>query len=143
MESDDYADRSRRIIAHENTLENNRLQWMLIIQGFLLTALGSFYTPTIPSSIVICIAIVGAITSASSGFHLRHSRRAIAWTLQNFKDKHNDYSGPNVIGLDLRAGSRMDTIQCFLTPPYVLPLLFFVMWILIPCLLSATATSLP
>ena len=41
MTEDEYADRIRRIIQNENTLENNRLQWMLVIQGFLLTGLGA------------------------------------------------------------------------------------------------------
>ncbi len=134
MEDDKYADRIRKIIAHENELENNRLQWMLVIQGFLLAGLGASIKSCLITRISIIFAIIGFVTSFSVFIHLIHCRMAMQKTLNDFEEKFANYKGPKVIGLNM---SKLKWYHLgFLIPPYVLPPLFMIVWIVLPICLS-------
>jgi len=133
MNEDGYADRIRRIIQNENTLENNRLQWMLVIQGFLLTGLGASIKSDIIVSISIIFAIIGFVTSLSTFNHLIHCRMAMREASTEFKRKFPNYQGPKVIGLDV---GELKWYFRFFIPPYVLPVLFMVTWIALPLCLK-------
>ncbi len=94
MNDDDFADRIRSMIEHENTLENNRLNWLLVTQGLLFAAIGVALEPNVrPLFIRIC-SVAGLVTSLSAGIHLRHSRRAMNNLLENFKTRIPKYDGP-------------------------------------------------
>jgi len=133
MNEDEYADRIRRIIQNENTLENNRLQWMLVIQGFLLTGLGASIKSDIIVNISIIFAIIGFVTSLSTFSHLIHSRMAMHKASTEFKKKFPNYQGPKVIGLDV---GELKWYFRFIVPPYVLPVLFMVTWVAVPMCLK-------
>lgn len=129
MEVDDFADRIRSMIEHENTLENNRLNWLLITQGLLFAAVGVALESNVrPLFIYICSA-AGLVTSLSAGIHLRHGRRAMNDLLKKFKERIPDYGGPRVIGLDMQ--KDVSPVKRYLIPPYFLPWVFIVLWVVI------------
>ena len=59
----DYASVIRAMIRHENDVTNNRLTWMLVLQGFLLVASASFWK--IYWLPFVAIATLGILTSVS------------------------------------------------------------------------------
>lgn len=40
MTDDEFADRTRSVIEHENMLRDPRLNWLIVTEGFLVAALG-------------------------------------------------------------------------------------------------------
>lgn len=64
----DYASVIRAMIKHENEITNNRLTWMLVLQGFLFVAATSFWKiHWLPFA---AIATLGILTSVSAFYSL-------------------------------------------------------------------------
>ena len=135
MSIDTFAKETRKIIEHENSLENNRIQWMLIAEGLLFTAFGVLLQSNSLKGIAvklftIIISIAGIVIAYSCGVHLKHGRRAIENALKNFDEQRKDveYNGPSIIGLDV---TKLDNFERHSIPPYILPKTFVLAWIAI------------
>ena len=133
MKVDDYADKIRLLIEHENNLENNRIQWMLVIQGFLLAAFGTTLNSSFPNKIVFVFSVIGFITSLSTYAHLLQSRKAMNNAYEDFKSAYPNYNGPPVIGLEM---SKLPWYKRYIIPPYILPVLFMLIWMVLPLLIN-------
>jgi hypothetical protein len=132
----EYAEAVRTMIAHEDDLLNNRMNWLLVVQGLLFAALGSLKdsASTIPGLVYVLIA-VGFLISISSKVAFISSDRAIQ-NLLSYWDEHlkaanarwQDY--PPVFGAAIqdRALMRFDRL---LSPRTLLPWAFAVGWVVI------------
>ncbi len=129
MDAGEFADQTRSMIEHENTLENNRLNWLLIAQGLLFAAVGVAIQAKVNVIFVYICAVAGLTTGLSAGTHLRHGRRAMNDLLKEFKEKFPDYGGPWVIGLDME--EKLSPIERYIIPPYFLPWVFIALWVAI------------
>lgn len=126
MNVDDYADRIRGIINAENTIENNRMTWLLIIQGLLFASLSNLISGPSPNlTIVSLLAILGVLMSLSALLNLIHGRAAIHGNAKRFLEKFPAYDGPPVIGLD---PNKLNAVNRFYVPPFALPSLFTIGW---------------
>ena len=140
MDAEKFADGIRSMIEHENTLENNRLNWLLIAQGLLFAAVGVAIQAKVSVLFIYICAVAGFTISLSAGTHLRHGRRAMNDLLKEFKEKFPNFSGPPVIGLDMQ--EKLLRVERYLIPPYFLPWVFFGLWVAIVisanCLIPAS-----
>ena len=128
MDEETFADLTRSMIENENELENNRLNWLLIAQGLFFAAVGVAIETDVTVIFIYICAVAGLTTSISAGIHLLHSRQAIKDLHNEFKKKFPDYIGPRVIGLDPQ---KKSPIVRYLIPPYFLPWVFVVLWVVI------------
>ena len=133
MDMEQFANQTRSMIEHENTLENNRLNWLLIAQGLLFAAVGVVIQAKATVFFIYICAVAGLATSLSAGTHLNHGRRAMNDLLEEFKRKFPNYDGPQVIGLDMK--EKLSPIGRYIIPPYFLPWVFVVLWVAI-CFLA-------
>ncbi len=139
MDNDTYAIHIRSMIKHENILENNRLTWLLVSQGFLFAAVGVALESNVHILFIRICSIAGLLISVSAGLHLKHARRAMNDLLVDFKTKVPKYNGPPVIGLDME--KNISASERYLIPPYFLPCVFIGVWIAI--FLCAKSLVLP
>lgn len=132
----EYAEAVRTMIAHEDNLLNNRMNWLLVVQGLLFAALGSLKDAAspIPGLVYVLIAF-GFLISISSKIAFISSDRAIR-NLLAYWDEHlksanrrwQDY--PPVFGAAIhdRVLMRLDR---FLSPRNLLPWVFALGWLVI------------
>ena len=126
----------RGMIQHENDLLNHRIQWFLIINGFLLTATASLKTkPTNETLPMLAIlALVGFLVCISFWFSLGIGRRGVgrlADMWEHYRDlyyRHEPPSGCHQIGV---LGWRSTKWASRAAPWFALPILFSSVWILL------------
>ncbi len=140
MDAEKFANQTRSMIEHENTLENNRLNWLLIAQGLLFAAVGVAIQAKVNVIFIYICAVAGLTISLSAGTHLRHGRRAMNDLLKEFKEKFPDYGGPRVIGLDME---ELYPIERYIIPPYFLPWVFIALWVAISLLANWLVRAAP
>lgn len=124
MEQEKYYDTIRSMIHHETTLRNNRLTWMLALQGFLFAAYGVLWCKSLLA--IIVVGLTGLCTSLSICFGLNICSKAID-TLNKLGPQENDIQRgkwPPVIG-------HCQKKYRFFLPWKVLPLWFAGVWILL------------
>lgn len=131
-----YAEAVRTMIAHEDSLLDNRMNWLLVVQGLLFAALGSLKeaAPAIPGLVYVLIAF-GFLISIASKVAFISSDRAIQ-NLLAYWDEHlkaanqrwEDY--PPVFGAAIqdRTLMRLDRV---LSPRNLLPWAFALGWLVI------------
>ncbi|MHC4423814.1 MAG: hypothetical protein ACYSWR_03985 [Planctomycetota bacterium] len=141
MDAEKFADQTRSMIEHENTLENNRLNWLLIAQGLLFAAVGVAIQAKVSVIFIYICAVAGLTTSFSAGTHLRHGRRAMNDLLKEFKEKFPDYDGPRIIGLDME--EELSFRERYIIPPYFLPWVFIALWFAISLLANLLVRASP
>ncbi len=132
----EYAQAVREMIAHEDQLLNNRMNWLLVVQGLLFAALGSFKdaAPPVPGLVYVLIAF-GFLISVSSKVAFISSDRAVR-NLLAYWDEHlksanrrwQDY--PPVFGAAIHDSVVM-WLDSFLSPRNLLPWAFALGWIVI------------
>ena len=128
----DYAEAVREMITHEDDLLNNRMNWLLVIQGLLFAALDSVKDN--PGLLYVLIAF-GFLISISSKVAFIASDRAIR-NLLGYWDEHlkstnrrwQDY--PPVFGAAIDDSVFMK-LEPFFSPRSMLPWAFAVGWIVI------------
>jgi hypothetical protein len=135
--TDEYAEAVRSMIAHEDNLLNNRMNWLLVVQGLLFTALAGTFKEAvspIPGFVYVLIAF-GFLISISSKVAFISSDRAIRNLLgywhEHLKSTNRRWQDfPPVIGAAVheRALMRLDR---FLSPRNLLPWAFSLGWIVI------------
>ena len=132
----EYADAVRTMIAHEDDLLNNRMNWLLGVQGLLFAALGSLKdgAPLVPGLVYILIAF-GFLISISSKVAFISSDRAIRNVLANWnehlrstKQRWQDYPPVFAAAIHDRVLMGLDR---FLSPRILLPWAFALGWLVI------------
>lgn len=136
LKTHEYAEAVREMIAHEDNLLNNRMNWLLVVQGLLFAGLGSLADAAapIPGLVYVLIAF-GFLISISSKIAFISGERAIR-NLLGYWDDHltatngrwQDY--PPVFGAAIhdRTLVRLDR---FLSPQNLLPWVFALGWLVI------------
>ncbi|MBI4519198.1 MAG: hypothetical protein HY701_00050 [Gemmatimonadetes bacterium] len=120
------------MIAHEDDLLNNRMNWLLVIQGLLFTALDGLETK--PGLVYVLIAF-GFMISISSLISFVASERAIRNLLgywnKHLADKQRSWQDfPPVFGAAIDESFFM-TLDRFLSPRSFLPWAFALGWAVI------------
>jgi hypothetical protein len=127
--------RIRSMIQHENDLLNHRIQWFLIINGFLLTATATLKNKQLDEiRLMIIIAIVGLLVCISFWFSLGIGRRGVgrlADMWEHYRDlyyRHEQPAGCHQIGV---LGWRSNKWASKAAPWFALPIIFSAVWILL------------
>ena len=128
--------RIRIMIQHENELLNHRIQWFLIINGFLLTATASLkvQSSSDPKLMLIILAIVGLSICISFWFSLGIGRCGVgrlADMWEHYRDlyyRHEEPTGCHQIGV---LGWRSSKLAEVFSPWYALPWIFGGVWIVL------------
>ena len=127
-----YAQAVREMIAHEDELLNNRMNWLLVAQGLLFAALDSVQDT--PGLVYVLIAF-GLLIAISSKIAFIASDRAISnllayWDehLKSANQRWQDY--PPVFGaaIDSSVFMKLDSL---LGPRTLLPWAFMLGWVVI------------
>jgi hypothetical protein len=121
------ADIVRTMIFKENELINDRLTWLVTVQGLLFAALGFAWGKA--GALTALLGGVGIVVSISSFVGLMMAQQAVN-ELKKKWDHHkpDHYVGPDIIGLRSWSGGP---VLGFLAPWFILPLLFLAAWILV------------
>jgi hypothetical protein len=136
LKTHEYAQAVRTMIAHEDDLLNNRMNWLLVVQGLLFAALGSLadVSSSIPGLVYVLIAF-GFLISISSKVAFISGDRAIR-NLLAYWDEHlesanrrwQDYPPVFAAAVQDRMLMRLDS---FLSPRNLLPWAFALGWLVI------------
>ncbi|MBC6436161.1 hypothetical protein FM036_45250 [Nostoc sp. HG1] len=118
----------RSMIQCEEALLNNRISWLMTIQGLLFAGLGFAWDKKDAGGLIISFALLGILVSISARtvlpFYSKASRDLIAW----WDDyKPSDYTGPDVVGF---RASRSGVLW-LIRPWRALPFIFIAGWLLI------------
>jgi hypothetical protein len=130
----DVEGRIRSMIQHENDLLNHRIQWFLIINGFLLTATLKSKQIEVTKFMLIIISIVGSLVCFSFWFSLGIGRRGVgrlADMWEHYRDlyyRHEQPDGCHQIGV---LGWRSTWWASKAAPWFALPIIFSAVWILL------------
>ena len=135
--TDEYAEAVRSMIAHEDNLLNNRMNWLLVVQGLLFTALAGTFKEAvspIPGFVYILIAF-GFLISISSKVAFISGDRAIRNLLgywhEHLKSTNRNWKDfPPVFGAAVHEQTLM-RLDRFLSPRNLLPWAFALGWIVI------------
>ena len=133
-ESLKYYQLIRDYIIHEDTLINNRLSWLLTIQGLLFAAYGysirEISRTDDLNSLIHLLKILGLCTSFFGFTGICSAALAIKQLLKKYKQYKKDYpllkNLPDVTG----GGYQFVTILGSFTPLGI-PLLFLIVWLIL------------
>lgn len=134
----DVETRIRGMIQHENELLNHRIQWFLIINGFLLSATASLIAKLTSETafMLVILAVIGFLVCVSFWFSLGIGRRGVGRLADLWKDyrdlyyHHEEPTGCHQIGV---LGWKSNVWATRLAPWYLLPLIFGGVWALLIC----------
>jgi hypothetical protein len=115
----------RDMIVHESNLMNQRLTWMMQMNGFLFAALAFAWRDS--TQLVPVLAALGITTSLSimRSLYIAHSvcnALADQWE----KNKHSEYQGPGVIGHQTKK-----MLWSWTLPWFSLPFLLALSWVVV------------
>jgi hypothetical protein len=126
----DDADIVRQMIVHENELTNQRVQWLLTVQGLLFTALAFAWKDAKPLICPLCI--VGVAVSVATILNVYFATRAVERLVVGFDKRNPEYKGPPIIGGKLRIGSVLNLFS----PANLISIAMIVGWIIVLCKVS-------
>lgn len=119
----------RAMVEHENLLMNNRIQWFLTINGFLITAIFLSSRLAEKSILITLMALVGLAISLSFWLSLSTGRKAVGRLLSLWKDYRlraiPTFNETGVIGSRLLDGWN------YLAPWWALPPVLAVFWLIV------------
>jgi hypothetical protein len=123
----EYAAIIRSMIECENHLLNDRITWLVTIQGLLFAALGFAWDKKDTKGLITIFSLLGMMVSLSAWTSLNISNQArhelVRWWDAN---KPPDYQGPDVIGI--RAfGKGSERLR----PWRLLPFIFISGWMFV------------
>ncbi|MGD8560497.1 MAG: hypothetical protein PVF34_08810 [Gammaproteobacteria bacterium] len=128
MSEDEFTDRMRSMVQHENTMRDQRLNWLIASQGLLITALGFSWDKDV--ILVLSIAVVGLIFSVSIGANLYCNTLAIRTLADFWGNKLKDgYKGPGITAL--RSEDIKPSIITILYPWNILPGALAAFWLFV------------
>jgi hypothetical protein len=119
-----HAEILRKLVEHENTLQNFRLSWFLTSQSLLFAALG-FAWDKATTFVVGTLCIVGLATALSGLVALRLSDLAFKSLERWWSDNLIAYKGPP------RVGYEAGYFLYFAMPSRALPTVFALSWIVL------------
>jgi hypothetical protein len=124
----DYAAIIRSMIECENQLLNDRINWLVTIQGLLFAALGFAWDKKDTRGLIAIFSLLGMTVSLSAWTSLDISNQArrelVRWWDTN---KPPDYQGPDVIGIRAFGQSAVR----LLSPWRLLPFIFILGWVFV------------
>lgn len=108
--NENYSETIRQMIKHENEVRNQRTNWFLIIQGFLIAGLCDLSSNTNPndSSLVVFIIVIGIITAISFVYAAWRSELAINYALSCWKEFLGNVPEENYPPISLIAKEILD-----------------------------------
>lgn len=110
----------RNLIRHENEMINHRMNWFLVLQGFMFAGLAFAWDKS--TALCVVFSIVGALSSVSVGTLLRCGIKAIE-NLERMKPE-----GESVIGKNRDEANKLIH---FILPWNFIPVLMTLSWILL------------
>jgi hypothetical protein len=118
---------TRGLIYHESNLINQRLSWLLTIQGFLIAGVSFAVQHAKPLSWLF--PTVGLISSLSALFaiflaHMTICKEVKVWEENNPPFKADDF--PAIIGRH-----RKHNLEVFICPWFLLPVVFIFIWLFV------------
>ena len=131
MTDQEFADRIRSMIEHENLLRDQRLNWLIASQGFLIAALGFSWNKD--GYFVMSLAAIGFLFCVSIGANLYCNTLAIRNLAKKWEERcHDDCGGLGVVALR-SAEIRPTFLFPWLYPWNVLPISLAVFWMFVLC----------
>jgi hypothetical protein len=128
-EKNEYEDIARQMVRHENDLVNQRLTWLLTLEGLLFTALGFAWgkDDTKTRGLVYVLCGIGGVVPLLTLFILEAGQRALI-ELYAWWEKHrpHGYTGPGVFG-----HWHTKSVVAWIVPWRFLPIVFIVAWIFV------------
>ncbi len=123
-DAEKHAEIVRKLIEHENALQNFRFTWFSTSQAFLLTALGFAWEKA--TTFVVCvICVVGIMTTFAAFVALRLSDLAYVQLGQWWEKNLATYQGPP------RQGYEGQYSLMRAMPSRLLPWVFMIAWIIL------------
>lgn len=132
MTDQEFSDRIRSMIEHENILRDQRLNWLMASQGLLVVALGFSWDKD--KYLVILLAVIGIIFCISIGANLYCNTLAIRKLANQWKEKSShEYDGPPVIALRSKeiTPRHIAWLYPWIYPWFVLPISLTAFWIFV------------
>lgn len=130
MTDDEFADRVRLMVEHENSMRDQRVNWLIASQGLLISGLGFAWDKD--KYLVISIAVVGICFCVSIGANLFCNTLAIRKLAASWKQRCKpNYDGPAITAL--RSIDIVPKIITKLYPWNVLPFSLSGFWIFAIC----------
>ncbi len=122
----EFAEITRQMIRHEDSVLSQRLSYCVTIEGLLLASLGFAWEKAPPEFIyIVCFAglFVSVSTFYASSFTVKAMSQLVrAWRIRS---GNSAYDGPNVVGRD------PDEWSAILRPSLAIPGIFFFVWVMI------------
>lgn len=122
---DEHAKIVRSMIEHENNLTDQRVKWMLTAQGLLFTALA--FALKDASALVQLLCFLGVAVAIATILNVYFSTRAVERLTLWWNEHSQGYTGPPVIGLDVKPGSILN----FFSPSNLLSIALIVGWLVV------------
>jgi hypothetical protein len=117
----------RSMIEHENVLFNQRIGWLMQIQGLLFAALSFAWDKKDIQLLVNVFSILGVSVSLASLSNIWVYFQATKNLKESWKNlRSTDYIGPDVVGFN----AKYQQNYLFL-PMYSLPFIFMILWLFI------------
>jgi hypothetical protein len=140
-----WAEIIRSLLAHETEVINQRITWLVTIQGLLYTGLGFAWDKADARQLVTIFSILGTLVALSAHTALGFAFIAAQDLVQWWEDHKDGYTGPDVAGgrptpksdRDIRwlGIRRLDTrwldIRWLLSPWRSLPWIFVFGWVMV------------
>jgi len=132
----------RQLIQHEDQLRDQRLGYLLTLNGLLFAALGIAWTAKDANPLLVVIAGMGIVIAAVSLGSMTLSDAAIRY----WKNKAGEPPGEIVVAFSLsdleketanwrfRPENKKDMVRWLFAAWHALPLIFGIAWVLIFCL---------
>jgi len=135
-----YADAIRAMIGHETDVVSNRMNWLILLQALLFTAVADVRHDKI---IVTVVAALGCVIAVSMRTEFLFSERAIAEILRRwdgFKAYRSARSGelPDLPPAFAGANCERSAAEKFLAARRLLPMSFTAAWLAIAIYYAAT-----
>ena len=119
-----YAEIVRKLVEHENTLQNFRFTWFSTSQALLFAALGFAWEKA--TTFVVCvICTVGVATAFTAFVALRLNDKAYIYLGQWWNQNLAGYKGPP------RQGYETRYFWMFAMPSKLLPWVFMLSWVVL------------
>jgi hypothetical protein len=118
----------RSMIEQENKLLNDRINWLVSIQGLLFAGLSFSWDKKDASGLVFSFTFLGIVVALSAyssfPFYSQSLKNLIAWW-DSYRP--SDYDGPDVVGFR----SAKSGVLWFLRPWRALPFIFVTGWVFV------------
>ena len=116
----------RSMIEHENVLLNDRINWLVTIQGLLFAALSFNWNKSNTELLITVLSLLGITASLSAWTSFDLSNKAKKELVETWDEgKPGGYEGPDVIG---KRSFEKNWVR-HLRPWYLLPKLLILSWL--------------